>query len=70
MGLGWKHEDIATMREACANDRGVPWLMADITRFEGPRVAGQGEAMVERAKEVLRELERDGKMGVDGFFLF
>lgn len=70
-GIIQSMHDVVKMREACLNDRGVPWLFADVTGIEDPYTnLRSGKALVERAKKVLREVEREGKMEKDGFYLY
>jgi hypothetical protein len=71
--LGGAYED-ETIRESCvkvSGARNVPWLKQDKTKPTPPLGPSYGEAMVQRVREAIHQLEKEGKLdGNDGGVYF
>lgn len=65
LGGGYDDEDVRVMMEAAKGLHPVPWLRPDQSKPAPPLGPGYGEALVERIKVLMVELEREGKMGVE-----
>ena len=61
---------MSEMRAACKGDSKVPWLELDQNKSAPWIGFGYGTALVKRVKSTLAELERNGKMGSDGMYLY
>lgn len=61
-GGGYTDADIELMFNASAGIRPIPWLRPDLTKPAPPLGPEYDKAMVKRIKELLVELEKEGKM--------
>jgi hypothetical protein len=64
LGAGYDDDGVAEMMKAASGDemKKVPWLRPDTTKPAPPLGPGYGEALVQRIKDTMVELESEGKM--------
>lgn len=65
LGGGYTDADIELMFNASAGIRPIPWLRPDLTKPAPPLGPEYGKALVKRIKELLVELEKEGKMNTE-----
>ncbi|KAI0382923.1 hypothetical protein F5Y04DRAFT_279172 [Hypomontagnella monticulosa] len=63
LGGGYNDADTKTMMEASAGIRPMPWLRPDQTKPTPPLGPEYGKAMVVRIKDLLAQLQKEGRMG-------
>jgi len=66
LGGGYTDADVELMFSASAGIRPIPWLRPDLTKPAPPLGPEYGKALVGRVKELLVELEKEGKMDTEG----
>ena len=69
-GGGYDDAMFEEMRKASAGKSTVPWLRPDASTPTPPLGPAYGVHMVQRVKTCLRKLEEEGRMGVDGVWLY
>ncbi|KAI2602098.1 hypothetical protein GGR54DRAFT_553251 [Hypoxylon sp. NC1633] len=62
LGGGYDDADIEVMIKASAGIKPMPWLRPDLTKPAPPLGPEYGKALVARIKELLAELQKEGKM--------
>lgn len=62
LGAGYDDADAEVMMRASAGIRPMPWLRPDLTKPAPPLGPEYGKALVARIKELLAELQSEGKM--------
>lgn len=62
LGGGYDDEGTAVMMEAAKGIHPVPWLRPDTSKPAPPLGPEYGKALVARIKNLLAEMEKDGKM--------
>ncbi|KAJ5760929.1 hypothetical protein N7520_008085 [Penicillium odoratum] len=65
LGAGYEDEDIQRLREAAGTLSTVPWLRPDTTKPAPPLGPAYGQALVERIKETVNELQASAKLAKD-----
>ncbi|RYC53934.1 hypothetical protein CHU98_g12276 [Xylaria longipes] len=65
LGGGYNGADADVMRKASEGIKPLPWLRPDLTKPAPPLGPEYGKAMVARVKELLSQLEKEGKMNDD-----
>ncbi|KAK3395194.1 hypothetical protein B0H63DRAFT_462791 [Podospora didyma] len=62
LGGGYEDAGIELMMKASAGTKPIPWLRPDLTKPAPPLGPEYGKALVARIKDLLAQLEKDGKM--------
>lgn len=62
LGGAFTDEDAAEMMKATAHLHPIPWLRPDTSKPTPPLGPAYGKAMVDRIKERIPQLEKDGEM--------
>ena len=66
LGAGYDEAAIQAMREACKDvPNQLPWLRPDTTKPAPPLGPEYGKALVERIKDVLKDMREKGEMKKD-----
>ena len=70
LGAGYDDDGTEVMMTASANIRPIPWLRPDTSKPAPPLGPEYGKALVARVKELLAQLEREGKMNEEGVYWY
>lgn len=70
LGAGYDDEGTKVMMEASKGIHAIPWLRPDMTKPAPPLGPEYGKALVQRIKELVAELEREGKMNEEKVFWY
>lgn len=62
LGAGYDDDGVNVMMEASKGIHPIPWLRPDTSKPAPPLGPEYGKALVARIKQLVVELERDGKM--------
>ncbi|KAH7319572.1 hypothetical protein B0I35DRAFT_352646 [Stachybotrys elegans] len=62
LGGGYDDAGIEEMMKSTKGLKGVPWLRPDLSKPAPPLGPEYGKALVRRIKELIPELEKEGKM--------
>ncbi|KAI0469363.1 hypothetical protein F4859DRAFT_487931 [Xylaria cf. heliscus] len=65
LGGGYDDTDVEVIKKASEGIQPLPWLRPDLTKPAPPLGPEYGKAMVARVKELLAQLEKEGKMNED-----
>ncbi|KAI1736410.1 hypothetical protein F4680DRAFT_451957 [Xylaria scruposa] len=70
LGGGFDDAGVNVIKKASEGIKPVPWLRPDLTKPAPPLGPEYGKAMVARAKGLLAQLEKEGKMNEEKVHLY
>ncbi|ROV87335.1 hypothetical protein VMCG_10703 [Cytospora schulzeri] len=70
LGGGYDDADTEVMMKASAGIHPIPWLRPDLTKPAPPLGPEYGKALVGRIKELLPQLEKEGKMNEEKVYWY
>ncbi|KAI0550416.1 hypothetical protein F4679DRAFT_583660 [Xylaria curta] len=70
LGGGFDDAGVNVIKKASEGIKPIPWLRPDLTKPAPPLGPEYGKAMVARAKALLAQLEKEGKMNEEKVHLY